>query len=870
MSTKSVKSVEEQVEDKIKKQFGKTKYYTKTESINSEIDNALKTAQSKSGGDGSNFPDIKYLLKTKSLKNIPVMIEVKGTKGKLEKLDANGEIDNTKKDGTPNINNIKNYAANGAVHYAKAIVDHTVSYKEAIAVGVNGYKDGKTLEIEISVYYVSDSNFGIAKKVDNYSDISFLLPKNAEEFVKLIEDINLSDEEKEKKTKEFEGLIELKLKKLNQIMHDDLKISEGSRVGLIAGMIMAGYGVPNKVSPLEISELKGESGKKDNDGIVIINKIDSFLDERKIPDEKKKMIVSDLSSVFLYSNLWVPENGESKLKSVYTIVKNEIMPVFTSAKHLDFTGKLFNILNDWVDIPDSDKNDVVLTPRYVTDMMAKIAQVNMDSYVWDYTVGTAGFLVSAMKEMIKDAEKSISSPKALEKKKSKIKREQLLGVEKRSDIYLLAVLNMILMQDGSSNIIHKDSLLDFEGKYEQGSKKGKKFPANILLLNPPYSALGKGFVFVEKALKKMKSGRAVILIQENAGSGKGLPYTKNILKNNTLVASIHMANIFKDKASVQTAIYVFDVGKKHDTKQIVKFIDFTVDGYTRQNRKKATISTNLRDTDHAKERYEEVINLVLYGNKYLKYFDKNTYIEDTITLEGNDWTFSQHKKIETKPNDINFVNSINDYLSWKATKEISVSKDISFDALGELKKDYESHGGKFISKKAKDYFEIINNSTLNKDSFTFVDYSEDAYPYFTRTIENNGIAGYVSYLDEEHKIKGNVLGVGMLQMKFFYMSHDYYAGQFTKTIQPLFEGFNEIIAQYFAIWFNKSSEKYKSALVRDFDRLFYNTEIIVPIMNNELDLTFICEYMKKVQEIVISKIENEAEVKIKAYKNALF
>lgn len=54
------------------------------------------------------------------------------------------------------------------------------------------------------------------------------------------------------------------------------------------------------------------------------------------------------------------------------------MPVFTSAKHLDFTGKLFNVLNDWVDIPDSDKNDVVLTPRYVTDMMAKIAQVGMN------------------------------------------------------------------------------------------------------------------------------------------------------------------------------------------------------------------------------------------------------------------------------------------------------------------------------------------------------------------------------------------------------------------------------------------------------------------------------------------------------------
>lgn len=76
-----------------------------------------------------------------------------------------------------------------------------------------------------------------------------------------------------------------------------------------------------------------------------------------------------------------------QIKKVYTIVKNEIMPIFTSARHLDFTGKLFNVLNAWVDIPDSDKNDVVLTPRYVTELMAKLAQVNKDSYVWDYAVG---------------------------------------------------------------------------------------------------------------------------------------------------------------------------------------------------------------------------------------------------------------------------------------------------------------------------------------------------------------------------------------------------------------------------------------------------------------------------------------------------
>ena len=665
-----VKSIEEQVEDLCKKQLEGVKYYTKTEFINDEIENALKKYPSKKGGQGANYPDIKLFIETKELKRIPVMIEVKGTKGDFIKLNANGEIDNYTKDGKFNFNNISKFAVNGAIHYGNAILNETNSYNEVISIGVNGYLVNEKIKTEIGVYYLSKDNFNIPKEVAKYDDLTFLLDDNIDEFIEKIKNINLTELEIEEKTREYENDIEIKLKNLNQKMQDDLKISVGSRVELVTGMIMAGLGVRNKVAPLEISDLRGETGANSNDGLIIINKIASFLEERNLPREKKEMIVNDLSRVFIYSELWKPINGESKLKSVYSVVKKEIMPIFTSAKHLDFTGKLFNVLNEWVDIPDSDKNDVVLTPRYVTDLMAKLAQVNKESYVWDFAAGSAGFLISAMKLMIKDAMDRVNSPKEMIEKIKHIKQKQLLGIEKRSDIYLLAVLNMILMGDGSSNIIHKDSLTEYTGTYEQGDLSGQMFPANVFLLNPPYSADGKGFVFVQKALEKMKNGKAAVLIQENAGSGNGLPYTKEILKNNTLLASIHMSDIFKGKAGVQTAIYLFDIGIPHDTKNIVKFLNFENDGYTRQNRKKSSQSANLKNTDHAVERYEEVVNLVLYGKKYLKYFNEKDYVEDNITLEGNDWTYSQHKKIDTMPTEKEFEQTIRNYLGWKISDMI--------------------------------------------------------------------------------------------------------------------------------------------------------------------------------------------------------
>lgn len=96
------------------------------------------------------------------------------------------------------------------------------------------------------------------------------------------------------------------------------------------------------------------------------------------------------------------------------------------------------------------------------------------------------------------------------------------------------------------------------------------------------------------------------------------------------------------------------------------FIDFTNDGYTRQNRKKSSQETNLKNTDHALERYEEIVNLVLYGKSYLHYFTEDEYTEDTISLDGNDWTYKQHQKIETIPTEDDFRDVVKEYFIKKS------------------------------------------------------------------------------------------------------------------------------------------------------------------------------------------------------------
>lgn len=255
---------------------------------------------------------------------------------------------------------------------------------------------------------------------------------------------------------------------------------------------------------------------------------------------------------------------------------------------------------------------------------------------------------------------------------------QLLGLEILPSVYMLAILNMILMGDGSSNIINKDSLLDFNGNYGFGNTN-EKFPATAFVLNPPYSAKGNGMIFVERALSMMDKGYASIIIQNSAGSGKATEYNKRILQHSTLLASIKMPiDLFVGKSSVQTSIYVFRVGEAHQKDDIVKFIDFSNDGYTRTNRKKA--SNNLKDTNNAKERYQEVVDLVRFGKSKLNYLTDNEYYEGIIDPEnGNDW--NQTAPIDTKPTLSDFKKTVSDYLAWEVTNILKKSSEED-DRLG--------------------------------------------------------------------------------------------------------------------------------------------------------------------------------------------
>lgn len=612
------------------------------------------------------------------------MIEYKGYKDKLVKLNATGQVENLTSKDEPNYKNINDYAVNGAIHYANAVLHYT-NYERVISIGVTGYKDatGKLVK-EMAVYYVGKENHGVGQEVlrsDDLSTLSFLKQGNFQQLVDRIDNLHLSSEEQDLIKRRREDEIEASLRKLNNDIYQQEKgISEDDRVYLVAASIIATLGIPGAVAPLKAEELKSSEEDGYRDGQIILQKISSFLKKKNLPEDKQRLIKNILENVLTAQNLNKVTNGETQLKRIFTKVVDDLGIYYKIGLTTDFTGKLFNEMYAWLGFSQDKLNDVVLTPSYVATLLARLARVNKDSYVWDFATGSAGLLVAAMNEMIKSAHEADLSPDELAQKIAHIKSEQLLGLEILHNIYMLAVLNMIMMGDGSSHILNQDSL-EYSGQY--GFKDTKeKFPATAFVLNPPYSAPGNGMVFVEKALSMMtNNGYAAVIVQNSAGSGKAIEYNKKILKKNTLLASIKMPiDLFLGKSSVQTYIYVFKVGEAHQADDTVRFIDFSYDGYTRANRKKARSSVNLRDTDHAKERYQEVADLVRCGARKLEYLDKQNFYEGTIDpLNGADW--NQSAPIDITPTLEDLKKTVSDYLTWEVSN-ILQGRKLGGDSLG--------------------------------------------------------------------------------------------------------------------------------------------------------------------------------------------
>ena len=578
---------------------------------------------------------------------------------------------------------IKDYAVNGALYYATGMIA-SGKYRDVIAIGLVGDSDEA---IELKVYYVYGSGEDSFKLLENISTLDFL--ENQKTFDAFYKDASLTDDEKHEILINSQAKLQRYAKSLNKLMHNH-NITAPQRVLYVSGMLLSMQKVidanGNEIQDgLVTEDLKGIQTESKRDGIQIVNQIKEFLTARKIPLEKQNLMLSsfsDISKDAQRDELEVLDKEISKLikeekssinKQIFTYIYHNIfLSIEAMAGHLDIMGEMYSEFLKYA-LGDGKEIGIVLTPPYITKMMATILGVNKDSRVMDLATGSAGFLISSMEMMINNAESIHGKETTASKDKIEvIKKTQLLGVELNAEMFTLAATNMILRGDGSANI-HKGNT------FNTPEKLYTTFKANKLLLNPPFSYDENGMPFIAFGLDKMeKGGLGAIIIQDSAGSGKATKSNQAMLKKHTLKASIKMpTDLFQPMAGVQTSIYILEAHKPHDYEQTVKFIDFRNDGYKRTSRA-------LQEMDEPTKRYADILKIYKAGKNAKVEANWNlneVFIEDFISSSGADWNFDQHKIVDSKPTLQDFKKTVGDYLAWEVSN-ILKQQHIQNDSLG--------------------------------------------------------------------------------------------------------------------------------------------------------------------------------------------
>lgn len=747
---------------------------------------------------------------------------------------------------------VRKYAVNGAIYYAKNMIA-SKKYDEVIAIGISGDNEDN---VKISVYYVFSPSIA-PKKMTDYVTLDFV--QNKDSFNAFYEAATVTDEERHRILVKSRVEILKHAKKLNTLMNNH-NIGVDQRVVYVSGMLLSMqdiYDESGNVLDLGLTpdDLKGIQTEQKRDSIAIVKHIEEYLDQKDIATDKKRIMIDSFKmSISLdAARDAVAENDKivSKLlekpasitKQVFVYLYEYVYKVIDlSNGALDIMAEMYSTFLKYA-LSDGAPLGKVLTPPYITAVMAKILDIDKNSRVMDLATGSAAFLVAAMDLMIADANKSFG--KGTEKAKrtiQKIKYTQLLGVEVDAKMYTLAATNMILRGDGSAQIKKADTFKTPPSLYTE-------FKADRLLLNPPFSYTDYGMPFFEFGLDHMaKGGKGAVIIQDSAGAGKAIMTNQSILSKHKMLASIKMpADLFNPNAIVQTSIYVFEAGTPHNFDyDIVKFIDFRNDGYKRTER-------TINEVDHPAERYQDLYLIFKMGLNARNNVDfhselwdlENVYCEDTITDSGKDWNFEQHKKVNTEPTKSDFEKAIGSHFAW----ETGIITEQLIHNLADTSRATSKKKKEFI---VGDLFDIDKTPSYNKDSLTEV--IDKEYDYITRTATNRGICETTGFISDKGLNEPRTFSLGLLQMTFFYREREWYAGQFMRIIKSKFE-LNQYTGLYFETILSGLSPYLLSGLVRDVDEAFLSSTIVLHVdEQGNIDFAWIEQFVKQQKKDLLNKI----------------
>lgn len=226
------------------------------------------------------------------------------------------------------------------------------------------------------------------------------------------------------------------------------------------------------------------------------------------------------------------------------------------------------------------------TPRHIIDFIVDVVNPSKTDTILDPACGTAGFLISAYKHIIKQA---INAKKTLTPAQHQKLMENIVGYDISPDMVKLASVNLFLHQFPQPKIYEYDTLSSEE-------RWNDKF--DIILANPPFMTPKGGIqphnkfgvkanraevLFVDYMMEHLNlKGKAGFVVPEGIIFQSATAYKalrKMMVEDNYLYAVVSLpSGVFNPYSGVKTSILFFDRELAKKTKDIL-FVKVENDGY---------------------------------------------------------------------------------------------------------------------------------------------------------------------------------------------------------------------------------------------------------------------------------------------------
>lgn len=306
------------------------------------------------------------------------------------------------------------------------------------------------------------------------------------------------------------------------------------------------------------------------DSVDFCRRMFDDLATRKVKDKHGKDITFDVRRLFegTVFRLRYTTTIRALVSKLNELNLREIMMrgVGESGERFDIFGRAYEYLLQ--QFGQNKEFAEYFTPRHIVDRMVQIIDPEIGETIYDPACGTGGFIVRAF-EWIK-GKINCKNISATEKERllRTLKEKHLVGVEHVPLVFKLALMNMILHKDGSSQLQNDDSL----SNKAQDIHKNKY---DVILANPPFGATKQErlaqfeyhiklyeALFLQHMMNALRpGGRAAVVLKE------GLLFdSKRMLRNICrklveqfeVLAVISLPNgVFNPYSGAKTSIVVF-------------------------------------------------------------------------------------------------------------------------------------------------------------------------------------------------------------------------------------------------------------------------------------------------------------------------